>query len=289
MTTLAKKRRVITIGNEKGGVGKTTTVRILPFVLASKGYKCLVIDMDPQGNTTDSLFVTRMRHNKNEVTIFKKTLMKGIQEENINGLAVNVLKNLDFIPSSKDLKSFGPFLSKKFGVALEGEPDFKTIKQQQLNYFKKLIDSIDTDYDFIFFDTPPTASDFTNATAFVSDYIIMACQTQTDSLKGAKNYLNDTLIPLIDTFEANFEVIGILLNQLDKKGAVDNETLIEAMNIFGEDNVFDNIITYVKAVQNIPKKGITMQGYWNNKMFEEIFIPLTNEFLERIKIIEENE
>lgn len=289
MAVLRRRSRIITIGNEKGGVGKSTCVRVIPFYLALNNYRCLVIDMDPQGNTTDSLFVTRMKRKKDEVTVFDKTLMKGIQEGDISNMAIEVMENLDFIPSSKDLKSFIPFLANEFGIALPGTESYVPNKQKQLNYFKGLVDAIKDDYDFIFFDTPPTASDFIDTTAFASDYIVMACQTQTDSLKGARNFLNDTLVPLVETFGADFEVAGVLLNQVDKRGAVDNDTIAAAIELFGEENIFMNIITFSKAVQHIPKKGITDRGKRNAALIYGIIGPVVEEFLERLVLIEEDE
>lgn len=68
--------------------------------------------MDPQANTTKSMFVTRKNYYEDEVVVFKKTLMAGIVEGNLTDLVINVLPNLDFIPSSSDLESFPTFLSK---------------------------------------------------------------------------------------------------------------------------------------------------------------------------------
>lgn len=109
---LEERCRVISIGNQKGGVGKSSLVRLLPSVLAFSGKKVLLIDMDPQANTTKSMFVTRKNYYEDEVVVFKKTLMAGIVEGNLTDLVINVLPNLDFIPSSSDLESFLRFCLK---------------------------------------------------------------------------------------------------------------------------------------------------------------------------------
>ena len=67
---LEERCRVISIGNQKGGVGKSSLVRLLPSVLAFSGKKVLLIDMDPQANTTKSMFVTRKNYYEDEVVVF---------------------------------------------------------------------------------------------------------------------------------------------------------------------------------------------------------------------------
>lgn len=283
---IVKKTRKITVGNEKGGVGKTSIIRLIPFILANLGFKCLIIDKDTQSNTTKSLFVTRELYHEDEVTVFEKTLMKGIADGDLKDLVLNVMPNLDFIPSSLDFASFPVFLSKKFGLVDIGEPDYISVTKAKYDYFKALVDDVAKDYDFVFFDTPPTTSDYTKAAAYASDYILIAFQTQSDSLDGANNYITNTLKPLVEDFGAPIEVLGILPNQVTKNGSIDNKTIADAIEMFGEENLFKNIIPYVKAIQNIPRNGITREGYWNNKMFEEVFEPITKEFLSKISIME---
>ncbi|EGP5709226.1 ParA family protein [Enterococcus faecium] len=284
---LTKNVRKITVGNEKGGVGKTSIIRLIPFILSEMGFKCLIIDKDTQSNTTKSLYVTRSLYHEEEVTIFNKTLMRGIADGDLTDLIINVKENLDFIPSSLDFASFPTFLSKKFGLVDKTDKDYIPVTKAKYNYFKSLVDNVAKDYDFVFFDTPPTMSDYTQAAAFASDYILIAFQTQSDSLDGAKSYVQNTLKPLVEDLEAEIEVMGILPNQVTKNGSIDNKVIDDAKELFGEENIFENIIPYSKAIQNIPRNGITREGYWNEKMFTNVFEPITDEFLRRISALEE--
>lgn len=287
ISKLSKKTRVINIGNEKGGVGKTSLTRLLPAALANLyGFKSLIIDMDPQANTTKSLYVTRNIYHEDEVTVFENTLMNGIAKGDLSDLILNVMPNVDFIPSAYDLKSFPTFLGKKFGLVDESDPQYFQVKEQQYSYFKTLIDQIKEGYDFIFFDTPPTSSDITEAVSYSSDYVLIAFQTQSDSLDGARNFLEQTLIPLSENFDTHFEIIGILPNQMTK-GSIESATLNDAHELFGSDNVFENIVPFTKAIQNIPRNGVTLQGYWNSKMFNESINPIAEELINRIIIVEE--
>lgn len=281
-----KRPRVITIGNEKGGVGKTSIVRLLPTVLARRGYRCLVIDLDTQANTTKTFFITREQFHDDEVTVFEKTLMKGVSEGSVTDLIINVMPNLDFIPSAVDFESFPVFLSKKFGLVEKGDPNYFDVKIAQYSYFKTIVDEVKKDYDFVFFDTPPTVSDFSKAAAFASDYVVVAFQTQEDSLDGAVKYIENTLKEeLVNGMGADIEILGILPNQLTK-GGIDKQVVTDAEEIFGEENLFSKIIPFVKAIQNVPRDGIDDGTYWNKRMFTEVFNPLAREFIARIAWIE---
>lgn len=281
-----RKPRIISVGNEKGGVGKSSLVRIIPYVLSKNGYKTLIIDFDPQGNTTKSLFVTKELQDENEPIVFNKTLMKGIVDGDLSDIIVNVIENIDFIPSSADLESFPVVLSKMFGLVDSTDDNYWEVKSNQYNYFKSLIDGIKDEYDFIFFDTPPTKSDFVRATTFASDYVLIAFQTQSDSLDGALNYIKDTLQPMADNLDAGFQVIGVLPNQMTK-GAIDTEVVIDAYNFFGENNVFTNYLPFNRAIQHLPRKGITDQQYWTKRMYRESVAPIVDEMIAKINLIEE--
>lgn len=280
-----RKGIIVTIGNEKGGVGKTSIARHMPFTLAKKGYSVLCIDMDTQASLTKSLFITRDKYHDDEV-LFEKTLMKGIEEGDLDNLVINVMPNFDFIPSSQDLENFPMFLARKFGITEKNDPNYIKVKKIQLDYYKSLIGGFKEKYDFIFIDTPPTASDFTYASAYTSDYILIAFQTQSDSLDGARNYLEGTLHHLYNDLDADFDVIGFLPNQLNKKGKIDSQVMYDAYELFGEGNIFKNIIPFTKAIQNVPRTGISCDGYWEKKMYNDTFVPITEEFLERLKIFE---
>lgn len=284
----SKKPRIISVGNEKGGVGKSSLVRIIPYVLSMDGYKVLIVDFDPQGNTTKSLFVTKELQNENEPIVFNKTLMKGIVDGDLSDIIVNAIDNIDFIPSSADLESFPVVLSKMFGLVDVTDDDYWEVKNKQYSYFKSLVDNIKDDYDFIFFDTPPTKSDFVRATTYASDYVLVAFQTQSDSLDGALNYIEQTLQPMIDNTDAIFQVVGVLPNQMTK-GAIDTEVVLDAFNFFGENNVFSNYLPFNRAIQHLPRKGIANDQYWTKRMYRESVTPIVDEMIERINLIEKED
>ena len=277
----------ITVANAKGGVGKSTIIRYLSYSLALRGYKTLVVDEDPQANTTKTMILTKtLNQTDDHVFVFNKTLMAGVRDRNLQDLIVNVMPNLDVIPSHIDFKGLPAFLTKVYGSAEEGDSDYFEIESKRIRFMKDLLEPIKPQYDFILIDTPPTISDYTRSATFASDYVIIAFQTQSDSLDGAKDYISDQLTSLVNVFGAETDVVGILPNQLSNTGAIDREVVQDAINMFGEVNLFKNIIPFAKRVQSAPRSGIRNDTDWDKKLFDEIIEPLTDDFLNRISIVE---
>ncbi|MBC1746929.1 ParA family protein [Listeria seeligeri] len=292
MTTLnptLKRPLTITVANNKGGVGKTSITRYLSFSLATRGYKVCVIDEDPQANTTKSLIITKDLYTEDDDFVLDKTMMAGVRDQNISDIRVNVMKNLDVVPSHIDFKKFPTFLNKKFGVAEPGDTNYHEIEKNKLTFWKGLIEPFKKDYDFILIDTPPTASEWTRTASFASDYIIVAFQTQSDSLDGAVQYIRDELTELVNDFGAKTDVLGILPNQVSSKGSIDSQVVQDAKEIFGEQNLFKNIIPFTKRIQSAPRNGLRKDGYWDKQLFTNVIDPLTNDFLSRISVMEDLE
>lgn len=277
----------VTVANSKGGVGKTTIIRYLSYVLANMGFRVLVVDADPQANTTKTMLLTKNYHSKDdEIFIIEKTMLAGIVEKDLSQLVIPIIDNLFCIPSHVDFKNFPKYLNKLYGDAIEGIDDnYMEIEKNRISVLKNLIDPIKKDYDFVLIDTPPTMSDFTKNAAFASDYIIMAFQTQSDSLDGVEDYLNEEVGPLVEKFGLKTEIVGILPNQLSK-GSIDNTVVADAIEKFGEQNLFDNILPFVKRVQSTPRTGLNIDTYWDKLAYDEVFVPLAQDFINRIKIFE---
>lgn len=277
----------VTVANSKGGVGKTTIIRYLSYVLANMGFRVLVVDADPQANTTKTMLLTKNYHSKDdEIFIIEKTMLAGIVEKDLSQLVIPIIDNLFCIPSHVDFKNFPKYLNKLYGDAIEGIDDnYMEIEKNRISVLKNLIDPIKKDYDFVLIDTPPTMSDFTKNAAFASDYIIMAFQTQSDSLDGVEDYLNEEVGPLVEKFGLKTEIVGILPNQLSK-GSIDNTVVADAIEKFGDQNLFDNILPFVKRVQSTPRTGLNIDTYWDKLAYDEVFVPLAQDFINRIKIFE---
>ncbi|EGO8428647.1 AAA family ATPase [Enterococcus faecalis] len=234
----------ITFGNFKGGTGKTTNSTMIAYHLAKKGYKTLLVDLDPQANATAMLLLT-VQNQRNTVVNFETTLMTAIAENNLKKIVTEINENLFLLPSFADFTSYPLFLEKKF-------PD--SIKERGL-YFQKLLFEFEKDYDYIIFDIPPTLSLFTDSALLASDYVVIVLQTHERSFVGAEAFIQ-YMQELIDNYDVNFDILGILPVLLKNNAIVDKSVLKNAQDTFGESNLFKNIIKSMERLKRYDMTGI---------------------------------
>ncbi|EUJ16617.1 ParA family protein [Listeria aquatica] len=235
---------VITFGNFKGGTGKTTNSAMIGNELANQGYKTLLIDMDPQANATSLYLLTKQRL-EGEVVKFDKTLMSAIADENLKSIVLNIKENLFLLPSFADFTSYPLFLEKKFPNS----------QFDRVAYFSKLIEPLKKDFDFILIDVPPTLSTYTDSALYGSDYTIIVLQTQERSLVGAEAYVR-YLQELIDNYDADFDILGVLPVLLKNNAAVDLSTLDNATASFGQNNMFQTLVKNMERLKRYDLIGI---------------------------------
>lgn len=262
--------------NFKGGVGKTSTTALTSYNLAKMGKKVLVIDFDPQSNLTALFLKTKAIHDEIEVTTIKKTLMMAIKENTpLEEIILPVMPNLDMIPNAVDFSLYHRYL----------ERAFKT-ENEKVAFLKNKLASLKDQYDFIFIDVPPTLSLPNDTAFFACDQIVVVLQTQERALDGAENliqYLQDTML---DEFDAQLDVLGIL-PVLSKKGAtVDEEILRAAAEEFGAENIFDKRIMLMERIKRMDITGITDADMWDKKV-HTLFSAVSQEIIDRIEESEE--
>lgn len=286
---MMKRPLTITVANGKGGVGKTTITRYLPYTLAERGYKTLVIDADPQSNLTKTMGITKQLNAPEEVFTIDKSMMAAVKDGDLGEAVLNVMPNLDEIPSAIDFKGFPTFLSKQYGVADPTDSNYHEVESQKIRVLRDLIEPIKPNYDFVFIDTPPTASQYVRNATVASDYVIIAFQTQSDSLDGAIQFIQDELADLVQNFGADTDVLGILPNQVSSGGAIDQVVIDDAIEMFGKQNMFEHIIPFAKRIQSAPRSGLTRKGYWNARLFHDVIDPLTDDLFKRLEMAGEVE
>lgn len=268
----------ITFGNFKGGTGKTTNSALISYHLARKGYKTLLVDLDPQANATSLLLKTAQNESKETIS-FPKTLMTAISEENLSQIITPIMKNLSLLPGFADFTSYPLFLEKKF-------PDSQ---RDRIFFLKKLITPLEDQYDFIIFDVPPTLSSYTDSSMVASDYIVIVLQTQERSLVGAEAFIQYTQ-ELYDTYssEVNFDIIGILPVLLKNTSPVDQTILEQSKEKFGSENLFENVVRNMERVKRYDLIGITNPDSTHTRdmhdlRLHELYSKITDELLERIR------
>ena len=268
--------KVITYGNFKGGTGKTTNSAMMAYMLSKLGYKTLLADLDPQANATSLYLHTKQRITNNIVT-FDKTLMSAIADEDLSDIIIEIKDNLYLLPSFADFTSFPLFLEKKFPNS----------QLKRVTFLKGLIEKIKDDYDFILIDVPPTLSTYTDSALLASDYTIIVLQTQERSLVGAEAYVG-YLQELVDNYDANFDILGVLPVLLKNNSKVDEATLDTAKEKFGEENLFKNSVKNMERLKRYDIVGIVDSDLDNkydihDKRVMALYKKVTEEMLSRLK------
>lgn len=264
--------KVISFANFKGGVGKTSTTALIGFNLATMGYKILLVDLDAQANLTALMIKTSSTDSS--ITTINTSLMKGISA-NIHPqkLVIPIQKNLDLIPNAVDFSVYPRFLEKNFTHEIE-----------RVQFLKNYLEPIITDYDYIFIDVPPTLS-LLNDTAFYScDQIVVVLQTQERSLTGAEVFMQYLQNTLVDEFNADCDVLGILPVLSKRGGKVDDEILKLAVEEFGAEYIFNNKISIMERIKRMDMLGITN----NDKDIHDVrvhkaFTNVANELIQRLE------
>ena len=253
---------IISVINQKGGVGKTTTVINLATALAIKGKKILVVDLDPQGNATTGLGKSNNEEENSiyNVLIGKKSVQNAIQESTIPGL--------DLIGSNVNLS----------GLEVETANDSNRaflLKEILKGENKSIIES----YDNVFIDCPPSLSLLTIMALVTSDEILVPLQTEFFALEGISQ-----LVKTIDRIKVNLnpslEIRGILLTMFDKRNKLSQQVDQEARNFF-KDKVYFNVIPRNVRLSEAPSHGEPCVFYDPLCSGSKAYSHLAREFLKK--------
>jgi len=255
-------RSVISVINQKGGVGKTTTVINLASALAQKGKRILVVDLDPQGNATTGLGKSNNDESNSiyNVLIGKTSVQNAIQESNI--------KNLDLIGSNVNLS----------GLEVETANDANRaflLKKILLNENQSLIRR----YENIFIDCPPSLSLLTVMSLVLADDLLIPLQTEFFALEGISQ-----LVKTIDRIKVNLNpdlgIRGVLLTMYDKRNKLSSQVDMEARKHF-EDKVYKTVVPRNVRLSEAPSHGMPCIVYDKKCSGSKSYIKLAEEFLEQ--------
>lgn len=266
-----KQGYTITVGNSKGGVGKTTTTTLLGYVCARMGLKTLVIDTDKQGNMTKTLFNTVQRMHPDEpYPVIQKTFMQGIRERSFKGFPMSIMENLDLIPGSVDTREFSRYTYSD--VEDQRERDFMLTES---------LEAIRFDYDVILIDSPPNHYEVMRNVTLASDYVLVAYQPHEHSMTGAETYATE-LEELNQAYGSNLLVLGFLPSMVKVDSKNDEYMYAQAVSIFGEENLFDTIVYLRERIKTWDIDGISeTKDTWDVKMLQ-VFKNVAEESLKRL-------
>lgn len=248
--------RVISIANQKGGVGKTTTAVNLGASLAVSEKRTLLIDCDPQGNTTSALGFPKDPARR---TLYQ-TLILG---EPIERVTIDAkIEGLDLIPSDKNL----------VGAAVE------LVSMDDREYkLKAAIQGIREKYEYILIDCPPSLDLLTLNALAASDSVLVPIQCEYLALEGVSELL-DTLMRLRRTINPGLSVEGILLTMYDDRTTLSKQVAADLRSFFGS-QVFESVIPRNVRLAEAPSHGMPVIFYDIHSKGAESYIQLAKEVI----------
>lgn len=241
--------RVISVGNFKGGVGKTTTTVLCSNESADKGNRTLIIDTDVSSDASEMIFDTLTEVYEKEIPVAENTFYEGLEIGDLSKSIIHVKENLDMIPADWDLKEFDDFLYKKFGVS-----------DERYFYFKELLDKIKDNYDYIFIDVPPTINKYSTSAITASDYILIVTQTQMKSFRKTVRYAEE-LGEMQEKYALDIDALGVLPVLMESGSEYDQNILLQLEDYFGKENIFNVMIKKSKRINRYDWTGITNNAH----------------------------
>ncbi len=261
-------KKIISVINQKGGVGKTTTVINLAAGLSMKGKKILVIDLDPQGNATTGLGLSNTENS--EQTIY--SVLNGNKEIS-QVIQSTSLKNLNLITSNVDLS----------GLEVETAGDSRRAFKLKDELASILNDS-GASYDYILIDCPPSLSLLTIMALVASTALVVPLQTEFFALEGLTQLMK-TIERIKSSLNPSLDIRGILLTMYDKRNKLSSEVEKEAREYF-KNKVYQSVVPRNVRLSEAPSHGVPVLLYDKKCPGSKSYFSFTDEFLDQEKIME---
>lgn len=250
---------IIVIANQKGGVGKTTTAINLAAAFANKGKKTLLVDLDPQGNSSISFIDTSL------VNGGSYELLTESQIAWSNFVYKTPTENLDLVPAKINLA--------KLEAKLVG--DFDAVFR-----LRDRIEQIKDKYDVIVLDTPPTLGLTTVNALVAASYVIVPIQSSYFALEGTDDLL-ETIEKVRSRPNPDLKILGVLVTLFDKRTALSKDVEAHIRNVFGE-KAFKTVITRSVRLEESPAHKETIFTFAPSSNGAKEYMKLCEEVFSRV-------
>lgn len=249
--------KIISIFNQKGGVGKTTTVVNLAAALGKKNKKVLIIDLDPQGNSTSGLGIDKKSL---EYTVYD-VLLEDAEFNPIETSAKNVL----ILPSNSDLSGF--------------EIEAVTIEDRE----KLLLNSLEkfNSFDYVLIDCPPSLGLLSLNALMASNSVLIPIQSEYYALEGVSQLVN-TIYLVKSGLNPNLEIEGVVISMFDGRNNLSLD-VVEEVKLYFKNKVFKTIIPRNIRLAEAPSHGLSVLDYDDKSKGAQAYKKLANEIIKRNK------
>jgi len=261
-------RKIISVINQKGGVGKTTTVINLAAGLSMQGKKILVIDLDPQGNATTGLGLPNT--DSSDQTIY--SVLNGTKKIS-DVVKKTKFENLDLISSNVDLSGLE--------VETAGDSRRAFILKDKLT---SILNDSGVSYSYILIDCPPSLSLLTIMALVASGSLVVPLQTEFFALEGLTQLMK-TIERIKNNLNPELFIRGILLTMYDRRNKLSGEVEKEA-RIFFKEKVYQTVVPRNVRLSEAPSHGVPVLIYDKTCQGSKSYFSFTDEFLNQDKLVE---
>ena len=252
--------KIVSITNQKGGVGKTTTAVSLAFALAEEGKKTLFVDIDPQANGTSSYGINKQQLKKSVYEV----LVEGCDVQ--EAIVITKYKNIDILPANMNLA----------GAEIE-----MVAMENREGLLKAALNKIRHRYEYIIIDCPPSLSLLTLNALNASNSVLIPLQPEYLALEGVSQLVN-TIKLVKSRYNPNLYIEGVLLTMYDGRMNVTLQVAGEIKRYFGN-KVYKTVINRNVRLSEAPSHGVPIQIYDRYSKGALAYREMAREFLARNK------
>ncbi|MBQ6622254.1 MAG: ParA family protein [Mogibacterium sp.] len=251
--------KAIAIFNQKGGVGKTTTNINLGACLARLGKRILLVDVDPQGNTTSGIGLVKREL---EETVYDAMIMDHYDVR--DAIVRTDVPNLDILPASIDLAG--------------AEIELVNLRNRE-NRLRSALQKVREQYDYIFIDCPPSLGLLTINALTAADGVLIPIQCEYYALEGVSQLMS-TIELVRRSMNPNLQVTGVLLSMFDGRTNLALQVVQEVKKYFGR-KVFSTVIPKNVRLAEAPSYGLSILDYDPSSKGARAYLALAEEFIRR--------